>query len=310
MLSMTLNLIKISMRIIYIALSVTLFIANSFASCPVADDQQHQTVNSYGLSSYTNNFSLEFIEKLDSSFEINKNSPVLDIGSGLGEFSYNSLKAGVTKIYVNDMDEQNMLCLKNNLNKTFPRNTNNITYITGSFIEEDVASKVPDNSMGFIHAKNVIHFFTFEEMFKFTEISNRKLRKDGFLFIVFENKYLDEQRKLIDLINKQLEASKSNNLNDQNHIIENAYNSYSMGDHNYKCSSKTFSETPNEIKLIGFPCQINRSEQNSNAYPAFKHYQLIIPEILANLLEIKGFKNIKLAEVSNSRMFIVLAQKA
>lgn len=247
---------------------------------------------------------------MDNSFKINKNLPALDIGTGLGEFIYNILPMGIEKIYANDLDEQNLTCVKQSLTTTYPKRIDKIVFLTGNFISKDVESKITNNSLGFINAKNIIHYLSFEELLKFTKIANQKLVKDGYLFVVFENKYLNDQIKLAEHINKQAEETHVKNLVEWDALVKRNYEQHSFGPLNLRCSAKTFENTQKENKIAGFPCQINKNEQLSGTGIPYETYQLIIPKYFVSILEENGFKNIKLANLPYSpELFLVLAQK-
>ena len=295
--------------IITLLLLIHSSMGNCASSCPKIDDEQHLTLNGYGRSSYRLN-SLLLIEAIDNTFKINKNLPALDVGSGFGEFVYNILPTGIKKIYINDLDKKNLFCIRRNLREKYPEQIDNIEFIAGNFIKNNVESKIPDNSIGFINAKNVIHFFKFDELFKFAIISNKKLVKNGYLFLVFENKYLNEQKQLIEHIDSQAKTVGVKTIEGYNNVIKKEYHEHNFGGLDLNCSFETFEKTNNNIKMPGFPCQLNEAEQHHISPSPIKTYQLIIPEYLASILEKSGFKNIRLATMEkNPGVYLVLAQK-
>lgn len=69
-----------------------------------------------------------------------------------------------------------------------------------------------------------------------------------------------------------------------NSIVAEQYSTQPIANGIY-CSAQDYADTPLEIKTPGFPCLL-KTTINGQSH----HYQLLTPEIVAIILEHKGFK--------------------
>lgn len=282
-------------------------------NCPSSNNQTDSllTINGYGNSTYENEIDFLILKKMSGDINIKSLSPVLDVGAGFGAFSYNAIKHGVNSIYLNDLSNDNLSCSLENIQKHLQTKDVDINLIKGDINKTKALDKIPDNSLGMIHAGNVIHFFKFTDLAKFIQTSHQKLKPDGYLFLTFENKFLSEQRNMMERIKNTVTLSESKTEQSIHHIIEKEYLTTSFGFGKFHCSITSYSKLPASWRYFGFPCQINRTENPMmEKYQPFENHLLLDPELLAIMLEKSGFGEISIAGFNNETgAYAILAKK-
>ena len=141
-----------------------IFVSAVIASgCPSFDNKSDifLTQNLYGGSTYNDKVSIALIKKIKSDIDISSLSPALDIGAGYGAFTYNALKSGIKKLYINDLSLENLSCAKQYIKNNFNTENVEVIFFAGDINQNEIISKIPDNSIMLANAGNVIHFFSF-----------------------------------------------------------------------------------------------------------------------------------------------------
>lgn len=181
-LTLTLNLLKTQMGYCLFFFLSFLLSHGFAASCPNQEITRDHflTQNKYGNSSYRDNSSLIILKMIIKNFDIKSIHSVLDVGAGYGSFAFNAIKSGVSRIYINDLSIENIQCIQASL-KSLELKDASIQYLHGDINQKRVFEKIPDNSLDLINAVNVIHFFTFKDIFDFIKISQHKLKENGYL---------------------------------------------------------------------------------------------------------------------------------
>lgn len=280
--------------------------------CPKADDGSYLTKNNNGHSTYKGNGVDDSIKNLIQKYRVNLSKPILDVGAGYGSVSYEFTKLGAKNLYINELNAHNLQCLKMNLERSFAMKEHPPHYLLGDITDPNIFNTIPENSLGLIYAQNVIHFFTAQQVINFFMGSARALENEGILFLSFENRFLVQQKALMDTINNEYDSiAKEYEVNMEgasmklDSIVIERYKNTPITPNGNNCSAQDYERTPKRIRMPGFPCLLE-SEKNGQLY----HYQLLTPEIVAVILENAGFKVLGVNQSGDKNgAMIVLARK-
>lgn len=275
-----------------------------YHDCPTRDDTSYLTKNNYGNSTYKGNGVEDVMRYLVLIHQLDLSKPILDVGAGYGAASYELIKLGAANIYVNELNNDNLYCLKQNLDQSFTNKKSNLHYLLGDITESKVLNKIPIHSLSLIYAQNVIHFFTAQQIFKFFEGAANILENNGLLFISFENPYLNQQNRFVDNIYNLYSLKNTDSTISLENIVVEQYKTKDIAN-GLHCSAQNYENTPDSIKTPGFPCLLERTVNKE-----YHFYQLLIPEMVGYILEHKGFKVIETKSNNDKNgTFIIIARR-
>lgn len=267
--------------------------------CPPMDSKSYVTKNNNGHSTYKND-DKEMLQFIMDHYGITLSNPILDVGAGYGGASYDLLQLGAKTIYANDLSAENVTCMKENITKNFPDKNENIHYLTGDITNRKLFSTIPTNTFGLIYAKNVIHYFTVQQLIEFIFESHNLLQDNGILFLMFENPYLTQQINMTKNIQQDYVYKKPKGDNTLDEVVKHHYQANRLPNDRY-CSFSVYEQTPKLMRTPGFPCQMD-TQVNGEV----QHYQLIMPETLFSILEHFGFNVIVEKQYHNKLGAIVI----
>ena len=147
--------------IILALITIVSFIVNAgpapnLRTCPSFLAQSFLTQNNDCNSSYVDPDLDKFFKSLYRATKFNLNRPMLDVGAGYGGGTYELIKLGAKNIYANDLDKNNLACMRAHINKYANNNKAKITYLLGDISSDAVAKKLPNDKFSFVFAKNII----------------------------------------------------------------------------------------------------------------------------------------------------------
>lgn len=296
-------------KIIFLFLLSSSAISNhlNIEDCPKIDEGSYLTKNNNGNSTYKGNGQDKIIQYLIQEQGVNLSKPILDVGSGYGSASYEFIKLGATNLYINELNADNLHCLKKNLEQSFPIKGNLPHYLLGDITKPEIFNKIPPNSLGLIYSQNVIHFFTAEQIINFFIGSAKVLENDGLLYISFENRFLEQQKALLDSIDKEwgnlapkFKANKEKGKIKLDSIVMDKYRTTPFPYGTY-CSALNYERTPKVIRFPGFPCLIE-TVKNGQSY----HYHLLEPQTIAYILQKFGFTVLGVSQYNDHNGTIIL----
>ena len=143
-------------------------------------------------------------------------------------------------------------------------------------------SKLPNDKFTLVFARNVIHFFTYDQLIKFVENINEKMVVGGVLVLRFENNFLESLNKIVQ---KSFEEKKNNPNEPLDSIVKSVYNNYPFRKSNNqaKCSYTIYSRAQHNMRFPGFPCELSKSK-----FVDFD-IQLLTPDNVHGLMEAAGY---------------------
>lgn len=291
------------------------FCSVSFAvSCPKFTGRNTaylETQNHDGHSSYSDEVITHKIEKIIKRYGINKNTSALDIGGGYGNTTYALMRENFHNIYLNDLDEDNLVCASRYLEKVFPQKYKSLTYVVGDITSNKVAQKLPNNQFGLTIIRNVLQFFTAEQINSLFLTLKKKMHQGGYLYVVVENGFpADQLHKIDNLMTayndsvKYLRHSKMEITKINNKWMEEYYPKYQCVMNDYD----NFLEKNKRIFL--FPCNLLawRADRKD-----FTHVQILSPILLKEIIEEYGFQTIEFKIYKEDRhrpaYFTLIARK-
>ena len=144
----------------------------------VTEPSRLTTLNRMGrTSAHPNEYSLEFIE-----FAASCALPALDIGAAFGVATIPALAAGATVI-ANDLEPQHLAILRD---RTPARDVQRLVLAHGRFPDD---LEFAPNSLGAVHASNVLNFLRGSEIQRGAELIAEWLAPAGRVFIVAGTPY-------------------------------------------------------------------------------------------------------------------------
>lgn len=248
--------------------------SSSHCKCPRMDIKTHTTQNGMGKSSYTDFYMNRIFVPLWMKGMLNLNKPILIAGAGYGAGASELLSLGANQLYLNDLDISNLVCAKGFIKKS--HSSAHVEYLPGNISSPELMSKIPDNSLGLVYAKNLIQFQNAIEIVDLIKGSKRKLQSNGQLVIVFENAGLEQQMELIEQIRNDFKmAQKSSGQITLDDVTKQHYQAVTA------CSVKDYEDTPKDIRGVGFPCIYHFKKMMFNS---------LTPKTVESLLKTHGFR--------------------
>lgn len=277
-------------------LFIMLIIGCVNAECPVFNAGSHNTKNNMGKSSYTDIYMGAIFSHLYTLKALNLNNPVLIIGAGYGAGVTELLSLGAKKIFLNDLSYENLVCAKQFISQTLPKKKSLVNYLPGNITQSTIFKTIPDNSLSTIYAKNVIHFLDATQLVRLIKNSNKKLKNNGLIILVFENPVLNQQIDMVKEINSDFQhVRKINQKQTLDHMIKAHYKK------NRRCSLKAYNATSKSIRKNGFPCIMHGKNFLFN---------LLMPDTIEQLLIENGFNMVGIANIGKQHdTFIIMATK-
>ena len=269
------NFIKVLMGL---SLMTILHSANGSlpSNCPPLTVSSYMTQNNIGHSTYVDPDMGVFLASLQRSTKLDLNKPMLDIGAGYGAGTYELIKLGAKKVYVSELDQNNLDCMRRSIEKIAQKNNAEIIYLHGDISSESVLKEIPDHKINFIFIKNSIQFLSHHQLISVIKAFSQKTTKDGIVVIIYENPYMKQLDLLINGIFIQHHKYPNLNLDE---IVKSAYQNFAFPGARH-CSFDAYQKASKEQRLPGFPCEL--SLMNGNG-------QLLIPEIIIQLMKSAGF---------------------
>ena len=266
------------------------------STCPSIDTNSHETVNGMGKSSYSDNYMGFFFSNLLIKNKLSLTKPIVIVGAGYGAGTLELLSLGAKEIYLNDLDSGNLICAKQFIDSADSKKSNNIHYLPGNISEANVLKKIPNKSIGFFYAKNVIPLLDFSELVKLIIDANKKMAINGRLIFVFENPILNDQIKIFEKMSSDINKLKNHdNTKEIDTIVKYYYKNEIL------CSIKDYESTPINIREIGFPCVVHGKDN---------HFDFLMPSTISGLLKNNGFDVTESIEIKeHAGTFIISAIK-
>lgn len=280
-------------------IAVFIFLSSCYGQCPEFNSGSHLTKNGMGYSSYIDPAFGIFLTGLSEHDFMDISKPILIAGAGYGAGVFQLLSSGAKYIYLNDMDNNNLYCAQEFVKSSIPEKLNNIRLLPGDINSKKIISSIPNNSLGLIYAKNLIHFFDSDKINTFFSTADHKLDKNGYFIISFENQFQDEITNMSRNIRNKFINYKNNNSTDYVsmwNIIENEYLSTSFGVNEEHCSIEQYKKTSTNIKMDGLPCMIHRGNF---------HFNLLIPIYVELLLMKNGFDIVDNIKINDYTTMII-----
>lgn len=244
--------------------------------CPdKLDSQSYETKNFDGNSNYSNPKINKDIEGLVKEYNINKNTPVLDVGGGYGDTTYALLRLGFDDIYLNDLSALNLTCAIENLNDNFGMAKTDIKLIPGNINDDTLIGKLPNNHFGLIIARNVLQFFDSENLNIFLLNMRDKMSNNGLIYFVVEQGF--NYKALKDLESSMADYQNIQKLTFKYFRIKLKY-----------CNKTHYANFPSDKQFLFYPCD-KCVIKNSSQY-VFS--QLYTPTLLKMILERYGFQTL------------------
>lgn len=235
-----------------------------------------------GKSSYTDHASGMILDTLISNKYIDVNRPILIAGAGYGAGVSELLDLGAHKIYLNDLNRQNLICAKKYIMSSQSEKLDRIEFLPGDINDDDVLSNISNNTLGLVYAKNMIHFFDAAQIDHFFYAANLKLITKGYFIVTFENPFHEIHREMaLNILNKYNLLHKNNGHIEYDEIVKKQYSSIAFGRYKKHCSFDDFINTSDSISMPGFPCII----RNNNQF-----ISLLLPMHINSLLKSNGFE--------------------
>ena len=272
------NFIKILMILFLMVITFSAQ-ARSPNNCPPFVKASFMTQNNDGHSSYVNPDLDKFLKWLHHATKFDLNKPMLDIGAGHGGGTYELIKLGAKQIYVNDLDKNNLDCMRSYISKYTRKNNADIIYLPGDISSDGILKKLPNHELSFVFAKNAIQFLSYHQLMTLIKAFNQKVAKGGIVVIIFENPYWKKLDLMIAGIFK--ERRKYPNMALEN-IVKIAYQDVVFPGLR-RCSFDAYQKAPEDMRLPGFPCKLPLE----NGYG-----QLLNPYIIVALMRSAGFNYI------------------
>ncbi len=250
----------------------------------------YETQNHDGHSNYSHDVVTNNIKNLVKEYDIGRNTPVLDIGGGYGNTTYALMRLGFKNIYFNDLDKDNLACASRYLKKSFHKESSSIRYIAGDINSDKVIHQLPGNHFGLVVIRNVLQFFTAEQLNTLLISLDSKMKKNGYLYIVVEN---GTSSKMLHTIDAQVIAYDNAikklhpNAEQAQNIMDAAVRDYYPG---FNCRVSDYFAFPSkEKRLFLFSC----NRPGKNTYDGHVVYaQLYSPLLLTKILDKYSFKTI------------------
>ena len=273
---------------------IILFINNSaFAiKCPKELNRiSYETQDHDGRSNYSHYVVNNNIKNLVKDFNISHNTPVLDVGGGYGNTTYALMRLNFNNIYLNDLDKDNLTCASKYLNNRFHKKPDAIKYIAGDINSDKVIQQLPDNHFGLIIVRNVLQFFTANQVNTLLTTLNNKMVKGGYLYIMVENgtsterfRKLDKQIRVFDDAIKKIQPNEMQIQRIRNAMVKKYYP-------NFHCQiSDYFNFSSKEKRFFFFPCNVTAG---NNYNGSLLRVQLYSPLLLTKILKEYSFKTIE-----------------
>ena len=255
------------------------------------------TQNNMGNSSYSDDESGSFIKSLYQQTKFDLEKPILDVGSGFGAMTYELAKLGAKNIYSNDLSQDNLNCMKKNIDSSFGEKKIKLEYLIGDINSKEVLAKLPDNAFSFIIAKNVIQFFDYNQLLSFIKNLSRKAAIHGVVVIVFENPYYKQLNLMIENIRHEYiqQHKESFNIN-MDQIVNRQYKNTVFPGFR-RCSYESYTIIPHDLRLPGVPCEIPVNNGHAN---------LLLPGVVINLMGAANFYNVLEKEYPNKDGTVLL----